>query len=1322
MKTKCKYIVLAVLLMFVAVIYAVTVRFYDSKQLSSTLVTSITQDGRGYVWIGTEYGLNKFDGVRYTQYYNEEGDTTSLGNNAIEKLFTDQNGRLWIINKGNVQRYVPHGDSFANVQFPQELGRVYCKDMQQAKDGTIYILSDEKGLFRLNEETMQASGVEQYNKYLCKTKSHNLLIDRQQRLWVCTDNGVYLFDGKVRTYFGDSLQYGDRISALTDDAQGRVYVFSHRNAFVFDNKSGQFHKYCSLSIGMNPIHVYKNRKGNIVLVADKVGIYLFDVAHKSLIPQYQDSEEWKNWNQQDISTYYEDQDGQTWVGCRRKGAMTFRDDAYPFHYVSLSNDEQTSLLFADSYGNVYVGRGYDGLQVVGENKSLEGKVLLPGKMVLSVCELTPDKWWVGVRDGGAYIVNPKSGESKKVEATEFARVKSIAKDRQGNVYTVMFMQGIKSFDASGEHERQMCKGGFKLYNDYVNILFTDSHNRIWTGTYYGFEVYDATHDRQVDIPMDSTLRSATVYSIEETQDGTMWLGTNRGLYAWQSKDGSWTRYTVDNGLPNNIVCQVVDTKDGNLWMSTFKGLARLTVKTGKWQKYYYGNGLQYTNYARSVGCRTKYGVVCFGNDNGFTYFMPKNVVNKNFMKGITLTGVLFKDKQLSAKDKSGGSYVMDCAVEDAKDLTFSYEDNTFTLQFSTMDYRDLENVTYQYRFSNEKKGVWHSSQTGNSSIMFTNLSWGMHHLEVRAMDNGAYSPVRKLSIHILPPWYASWWAYVFYLLVVAALGYLYWHNQRNKRLAMDNEMKVRLFVDISHEFRSPLTLIKSPLDTMLKRNYDAETMRGLNNIKRNTDRLLLLVNQILSIRKIEKGQMRLHFAETNVVEFVESVLDNFEYEAEKRGIALKLEHAADDIKAWIDWGQFDKVISNLVSNAFKYVEKGGEICVSLQMENDASGRTYLLLKVQDTGSGIDEKQINRIFERFYQTTSSEVGQLGFGIGLNLTRKLVNLHRGKIEVHNRKDTHGAEFVVTLPTDAIGLLAEDKVEESFFIHAQEQNAADRESVLLEQTVEKPARHKTNYHVVVVDDDEQMLKFLQEELGMVYHVKAFNNGADALECIIQDQPDLVVTDVKMPEMDGFTLLKRIKSNTKTSHVPVILLTSEVEHKSRMKGFEHGADAYVDKPFDVDELEARMASLIANRLRVKGKFSGMQEQKGVIADIEMKGNTEQLMERVMKVTKERFTDPDFNVEALASEVGISRVQLHRKVKETMGITVGDFIRNLRLQQAARLLEKGDLNISQITYAVGLTNPTHFSAAFKKYFGVSPKLYMQKLTDSEADGEECNK
>src|SRR5574344_1224590 len=711
-------------------------------------------------------------------------------------------------------------------------------------------------------------------------------------------------------------------------------------------------------------------------------------------------------------------------------------------------------------------------------------------------------------------------------------------------------------------------------------------------------------------------------------------------------------------------------------------------------------------------------MVGFGNDNGLTYFISGNIGNNSFNKKITLTGVMLAGKRQNGMSRSGGEPVMDCAIEKTDKIRLSYLDNTFTLLFSTMDYRDEENVYYQYRFTNEKKGVWHSTDAGMSEITFTQLPYGNHHLQVRACDNGGYSEIKELTVCILPPWYASWWAYLLYILIIGGVLYLLWNNYNHKRKFDENEAKIRLFVDFSHELRSPLTLIKNPLNSLMKKGFDRDTQRALDNMRRNTDRLLLMVNQILSIRKIEKGHMRLHYAETDLVKFTNSQCENFEYQAEQNKVSLSFIEPDEPMKVWIDREQFDKIISNLISNALKYVKSGGEIRITLSKVY-TSGKERIILKVADTGPGIDVDQINSIFDRFYQTTTRPItGQLGFGIGLNLTQKLVAMHGGTIEAHNRKDCQGAEYEITLPVGKDHLSEEDLVDGDYFNSEEilkDEAVADNAKAV---AVQESTRKKTSYKVVVVDDDDEILDFLSAELGSLYYVSTFKDGSEALSHIIDNVPDIVISDIKMPVMDGLTLLRRVKSNTRTSHVPVILLTTEVESSSKVEGFEHGADAYVDKPFDMEELKARVAALIANRIRMKGKYSGSQEQQGVLQQIEVKGNDEKLMTRIMKIMNERLADEGFNVEALADEIGISRVQLHRKMKEMTGLTAGDFIRNFRLQQAAKLLETGDVNISQVTYSVGLSNPTHFSIAFKKYFGVSPKEYMQSHSKKGSSGD----
>lgn len=1312
------------LILLSTILFAITVRFYDSNKLSSNLISDICQDRHGYIWIATGYGLNKFDGVHFTHYFNDPNDKTSISSNTIKGLQIDTDGTLWVKTSNSVQKYNMDDDAFQEVTMPNG-DKPFIKSLTVAADGNLLILSSKSGLFKVDRNTMTATPFTTLNRSLKDSKFSKLFADSKLRLWLCTENGRLVqcsYHGIRKEFFTDSkeslgkLDYEKKIISVFEYKK-RIYAVTHHEIFLYNERSANFENYFNSQIPIN--HVYEDKNSNFWIVSDGQGLFSFNIEGKILTRQYQNLNNGIDLTQQKIAAFYKGSDNHIWLGCFQKGLFCIGDKVRPFNYVSLGENSFLQMLFADSKGHIYTSLGHSGLDEITPEGNISHSYL-PGLSVITAYENQDGSLWIGTDDKGACLFNPATQSTYWIDSLNGLRIKAFTKDRNGNVYFAAFNKGLYCYDATGRHQLNLCHGKMQLHNQYLMSLMTDSKNRVWIGHYYGLDVYDAYRDKLLDIPMDSVLRKATTFSLVETDNGDVWAGTNKGLFRFNDKAGKWTQYGMEDGLPNECICSVIDSKDGYLWISTFKGLSKMDIQKGTFANYYKGNGLQFWNYSRGIACRSVLGLVCFGNDNGFTYFLPRNVDNHTFIRDIKLTGVLMDGKRISRSTISGGRPVIDCAIERANVIRFSYTDNTFTLLFSTMDYRDADNVAYQYRFKDEKENVWHATDAGISEITLSHLSWGKHDLQVRACDNGEYSAVKTICIHILPPWYASWWAYIIYLFIISSLLYLAWNNYIHKRISNENEAKIRLFVDFSHELRSPLTLIKNPLDSLIKKDFDDDTRRALANMKRNTDRLLLVVNQILSIRKIEKGQMRLHYAETDLAEFTQVQCENFEYLAEKNEISLTFNCQENHVTAWIDCEQFDKIISNLIANALKYVKKGGEIAVTLSKGIDSKGKPDIILKVADTGPGIDEKQISRIFERFYQTdTLPTNGQLGFGIGLNLARKLVSLHGGTIEAHNREDQQGTVFIITLPTGREHLSDADIVDKHYFLpdeSLKQDNIPDNQDII--KGTQHPTKKKTSYKVAVVDDDEEILNYLNAELGKIYHIKTFKNGKDALPRIIEDIPDAVISDIKMPEMDGFTLMKRIKSNTKTSHIPVLLLTTEVESRSKIEGFDYGADAYVDKPFDMEELKARLAALIANRTRMKGKFSGAQEQQGIVQEISIKGNDEDLMERIMKILNERLSDEEFNVSVLAEEIGLSRVQLHRRLKEITGIPASDFIRNFRLQQAAKMLEAGNVNISQITYAIGLTNPTHFSNAFKKYFGVSPKEYMQNHAEKGSQSE----
>ncbi len=859
------------------------------------------------------------------------------------------------------------------------------------------------------------------------------------------------------------------------------------------------------------------------------------------------------------------------------------------------------------------------------------------------------------------------------------------------------MMGWGAFQADGTVIRILKNGKERFHNRYPNKLFLDSKGLIWVGHYNGVDVYDPQNDRLVDVGVDSVLRPTHTFAIIESKDGLIWLGTNKGLFCYDRQQKKWQQFTKRDGLCNEFVCGIVEDNQGDLWVSTYRGLSHLLRKQGKFINYYGGSGLEESRYAPGIYGKKQDGIVYFGNDRGITFFDPTQVSGIKFQQGITLTGLIVGDQEEGT---------------DGDHIKLSYEDNTFTLRFSTMDFREVGNLQYEYRFSDERKGVWHQLPPGTSDMILSHLRFGHHTLQVRVHENGVYSAVKEIEIHITPPWYRSWWAYILYAMLFTIVIIMLIQNVRHKQLADMNEEKIKFFVDISHELRSPLTLIKSPLETLLKKETDPTALRALHNMQRNTDRLLLLFNQILNIRKIEKGQMKLHYGQTNLTDFVTSISHDYDYQLEKRNLKLDLKSDNKGLAVWIDQEYFDKVINNLLTNALKHIEDGGLVEIQIRQGSDPHAKDgfkeFAEIIVRDDGPGINEAYLQEVFKRFYQTSERpKAGQVGYGIGLNLTQKIVALHGGVITARNRADTHGAEFIVRLPLGCDHLPKEHLVEADYFA-----STVDKETkapITTDEGKPRAARKKTTYRVAVVDDEEEIRYFPQTELGESYRVQTYSDGKTALESIVNEQPDLVISDIVMPELDGFSLLKRLKNNTKTSHIPVILLTTRHEHQSRVEGLEQGADAYVEKPFNLEELEARVAGLIANRVRMRGKFSGLQEQTENVRQIEMLGINEEMMQKVMKLINEHLDDSEFNVEALAEAIGMSRAQLHRRVKDATGISVGEFIRNLRLQQAARLLEKGDTTVQSVTWAVGFSNPTHFSAAFKRYFGVSPLEYMNK-------------
>jgi len=935
-------------------------------------------------------------------------------------------------------------------------------------------------------------------------------------------------------------------------------------------------------------------------------------------------------------------------------------------------------------------------------------------------------------------LNRRTGECEYPLPVDNEKIFSITEDRHKNLYIATFGSGfyqynlvtkeLKHYESSKDETGDLTRN--ELANDWVNYIFCDSEGMIWLGHYKGISCFNPVNESFINYRKVNTLVEDRVgYVVQEDHAGNIWAGTTDGLYCFNKKTDELTCFTVADGLPNNVICGICEDEEHNMWISTYMGICKYDAKTGRYINYYAGDGLQGNEFTHGAFYKDEAGKVYFGGINGITYFQPSSIESVLKDAKVWITDFSIFNQPVRKNTRSGRHTVIYTSVPDANMFQLAHYDNTFSIVFSTLQYNNPEQISYQYKIE-ELSNQWLSTEPGVNRVTYNNLLPGKYTFHVRALSHGNLSEIRTVKILITPPWYEMWWAYCIYaflfgLLVLGIVNYIL-SRMRHRREIMKrehaeqlNEAKLQFFINISHEIRTPMTLIINPLEKLLAEKKGGEVQKTYLMIYRNAQRILRLINQLMDIRKLDKGQMFMKFRETDMVGFIDDVMLTFDYMARKKKIHFSFEHVMPQLKVWVDMNNFDKILMNIFSNAFKYTPEQGEITVILSTGRDSTRRDplkeYFEITVTDNGIGLDREKIERIFERFYQIDNDVTkSNFGTGIGLHLSRSLVELHHGIILAENREDAPGSRFIIRIPLGSAHLRT-DELEDVEAVITPHTVLVKPEKTDLEEAFEeeedeeskKAGKSKNRMRILIVEDEEEILSYLKEELEGDYRIMTRKNGREAYDTILADTPDLVISDIMMPEMDGLSLCRKIKQNTNVNHVPVILLTAKSKPEDTMEGMATGADAYMVKPFNTELLKSTIANLIANRKLLKSKFSGAQQQEDKVQKLSMKSADEILMSKIMKVINENLSNPDLNVEMLAANVGLSRVHVHRKLKELTNLSARDFIKNIRLQQAAALLKEKKLTVSEVAYATGYTNLSHFSSSFKEVHGMSPKEYM---------------
>lgn len=1280
-------------------VWADSGELFTSGKLSSSLINCIVQDKYGYIWVGTEYGLSKFDGYRFTNYLHNEEDTTSITDNIISDLLVDKKGNLWIGCAKGLMRYNYETNNFSRLQFPDgRKPRIYS--MVESHRGDILLGTAGYGLYSVKD-----NGIE-------KTANNRFTI-RWERAYAERDSDVFFTH-----IYEDKHQYlwqSSHLSTFTRfiEKQGKVQRKDFKSPYGAPVEFIQHRPQAMLIVCMYGIIYYDYRTGRIADAGYDLGtfknhvtinnatfdhdgnLYISTSEHGALIikkgsnkvEQLENSNSNFNLSTAFVNDIIEDKDNNLWIGCYKKGLYLLNQRQQVFSSWSFSAQ---NYIIGSSVSSIAPGENGETWCTV-QNSGVfcfdaSGKIIAHPTSPAGTCIIYKDRrgaYWIS--NGSAlYSYNPHTGAYQEKLTFTSAGIYCMTDDNQGNLYISVYSKGLYIYNVeSGKvtvlNMRQRGNKGF-LCNDWVRSMAFDHTGHLWIGTSNGVSCLNTKTLSFKDFGWNIILKDRQANGICEGKNGNMIIGTEEGLYLFDRKNNKTLALPHAEVLKGKQVCSIIKDHQGDLWISTTMGIWQYDQKNRQFIGHINGNGLTTREYVLGSSMHTASDLIAFGTSDGITTFYPERVRAKKMELGdVHLTNFIIDGKPIN------------CLTDE---FTIPYEENSFTLEFSLLNYRNTDNISFQYRIN---EGKWNSTNEGSNAVSFNKLKPGSYTLEVRAMSNGNFSKKSTIiHIKVCDPWYASTWAFLLYFLTAAGIIlYIIYRYERHRKEDLE-ETKMQFLINATHDIRSPLTLIMGPLNKLKTRITDAESKQDIDTIDRNAQRLLLLVNQILDERKIDKDQMHLHCQKTDLKEFLRGIMSLYNFNVQERSITLSLKEDESlkeegNLQVWIDRINFDKVISNLLSNAMKYTSDGGEITLIIGKNKESA-----IIKVEDTGIGLKEEKTDRLFERFYQgNNNSDIHIEGTGIGLNLCRALVKMHGGSIRAYNRTDgIKGSCFEVNIPLGKEHLKPEEILQE--------------DATKTTESTGKRTQANRNFNILIVDDDAEIAHYIKTELSDWYRFEHASNGKEGLKMLLTGKYDLVISDVMMPEMDGVTMLKKIKGNSNVSDIPVILLTSKSEVENRLEGLRKGADAFLAKPFNMEELHILIDNLVDNVRRIRGKYSGAQGQKAKIEQIQVKGNNDALMERVMKYMNEHLTDPDLNVEKLTEDVGISRAQLHRKLKEIAGVSAGEFIRNLRLEQAARLIEEGQINITQVAYSVGFSNQTHFSTVFKKHYGMPPSEYAE--------------
>ncbi len=1323
-------------------------RYTAEQGLSNSHVNAIGQDSRGLIWVGTNDGLNRFDGIRFQTFHYSLTDSTSISSNTIYAIFTDRDNTIWFGTFTGLCSYDYKAEQFVRHKLPPQpntLAFTPVRAIAQTPDGHLWLATSGGGLARMDIETHDVkyyrhSGSDPES--VCSDYLQAIAVDDSGRVWVGSENsGISILDpatGKCRNITRESGQIGSNvISTMYKASNGQIWIGAFEgNASVYNPASGRLQTIRLSDNNLSVFGITEGKSGDIWIGTQEEG--LFHHSADRIDHFCNAAGNVNNLINDNIHALFTDDNSNLWLGMFQGGINMMKPRPIFDGFVSGTDTRLTQKtilgIYPDGKENIYICTDGDGL-LIWNSASNEVEHITAGIRGLKSNSIRcaykdhENRVWLGTYLKGLQEYDTEKkvfrgyenipGDDQSLSNND---VTAIVEDRLGNLWIGTNGGGLNRLDKqTGRfiHYRHSEDDPKKsIINNHITSLYLDSHGYLWITTYWGLSQMD---------PVNGDVRNYeligynnTYICLYEDSKQRFWAGTTMGLKLMNTSDGSFQVFSTQEGLPSNVVNGIVEDREGNLWLSTNQGICKFNYDKGTIRNFYTEDGLMSNEFIHNSVASDNDGEIYFGSVGGITRFYPEKINSNRNTPRVAITDLLIFNQRVSPNDSHG---ILSQSISETNAIELNWNDNSFTLTFNAIDYIQPQKIKYAFRITGfDSQWTYHNYSQNTAS--YTNLDAGVYHFELKATSDGeTWSKPISLRITIVNPIWKRWWAIMLYIIAIAAIIYWWWmyvkrterekqeikiENMRQQNDIELNKSRLQFFTNISHEFRTPLTLIMSPLEEIMENpDMDAAQMRRLNIMHRNAERLLRLVNQIMDLRKIDNNKEQLNPVRCNLVQFVREIAENFQQLAESNGIAFAFGSTMQEYWTYIDTEKIDKAIYNLLSNAFKFTPEGGRISVNIRRADNGQSNNVVII-VEDNGKGIAEQNIDKIFDRFFQGDTSTMQQ-GTGIGLWLTKQFIEMHNGIISVSSQVG-RGTAFTIML-TDGQEF-SNMAASEPGYSHIGLHDVVEQRNNDLRSNAEASGAdtQASRPSILVVEDNTDIREYLSQGLMPLYNISTASNGDEGLQSARKNIPDLVITDITMPVMDGIEMSRKLKSDIETCHIPIIMLTAKTSEEQRIEGLESGADSYIPKPFNPKHLLVRIEKLLELRRTLKDKFGneiGFDAEQTAIAVPDR-----DLLKKVTSVIKKRLSDSSLSVETLAEEVGISRGHLQRKLKNLTGQNPNEFIRIIRLKQAAEILGGKDVSIAEVSEMVGFNSQSYFSTAFTKQFNISPSQYVERNRD----------